>query len=267
MRRLNERDGTTFTLIEHVCAGSLKPPETPGPSVLLVVSGRAMCADSGQGYGVGEAFTPQDRRVFRGNATLWQFVGQLELIGSLKCFSKQLARKDPATAAHAARVARLAADMGCCLGLSRIQHARLGLAAYLHDLGKLILPTELLRKPKCLTLSERMLMEEHPYAGKRLLEATPLAFLGTMVEQHHERFDGSGYPYGLRGDEVSLESYVVAVADTFDAMTHDRPYRRAQSRERASAEINRCSGDLFPREVVAAFDAVTDGVTGEVLAA
>lgn len=249
-----------------MCTESLELPPIPEPSVLLVVSGRVTCAYSGHSHGVGAAFTPEDGSVLRGDARLWLVEGRTELVRSLAYFSAQLVRKDAATAAHAARVARLAANMGCHLGLSKARLTQLSLAAYLHDLGKLTLSTELLRTPRRLTPDERSLMRAHPYAGRQLLKASSLACLGLMVEQHHERLNGSGYPYGLEGDEVSLESYIIAVADTFDAMTHDRPYRCAKSEKRASAEINRYSAVLFPREAVGAFNAVTGNVTTEVIA-
>ncbi len=205
--------------------------------------------------------------VLCGDARLWQITGQAELISSLERFSAQLVRKDAATAAHAARVAQLVAAMGCYLGLSRLRLEHLSLAAYLHDLGKLTLPTELLQTPGRLTPDGWSFMSAHPRAGKQLLETTPLAFLGLLIEQHHKRLDGLGYPFGLKGHEIALENYLIAVADTFDAMTHDRPCRRVQSRARASAEINRYSGVLFPHEVVGALNAVTNDVTAEMLAA
>ncbi len=99
-------------------------------------------------------------------------------------------------------------------------------------------------------------MTQHPSCGRQLLEATTLDFLTAIIEQHHERFDGSGYPFGLAGDAVALEGYVIAVADTFDAITHARPYRQARSPEAALSEVNRYSGVLYPREVVGALNAV-----------
>ena len=266
MHTTGKREARPFTLTEHVCTERLDVSSQP-ESVLLVVSGRVTCERLGKDYGAGEMLSLEGKDVLYGDVRLWQITGQAKLISSLRRFSAQLVRKDAATAVHAARVARLAADMGCYLGLSRARLEHLSLAAYLHDLGKLTLSTELLRTSEHLTPGEWMLMRAHPLAGKQLLETTPLASLGLMVEQHHERLDGSGYPFGLKGDEVSLESYIVAVADTFDAMTHDRPYRRAQSRTRASAEINHYSGVLFPHEVVNALNAITGNVTTVALTA
>ena len=228
------------------------------PAVLLVLSGCVTYARSGQNYGAGEVFTLEDGGVLRGNARLWYFSGQEGLLKDLRHFSAQLTRKDFATAAHAARVARLAAAIGCYLGLGKARLKHLGLAAYLHDLGKLTLPTTLLQTPEPLTPGEWASMKQHPCAGKRLLEKTSLAFLGLTVARHHERRNGSGYPFGLRGDEVGLESYIIAVADTFDAMTNNRPYRCAQRPQEALDEINHYSGIHYPYEVVAAFNAVID---------
>ena len=147
--------------------------------------------------------------------------------------------------------------MGRHLGLGSLRLERLALAAYLHDLGKLKLPTALLQTPTPLALPEWHLMTRHPREGSRLLGGTPLAFAGTVAEQHHERLNGSGYPAGLRGDHLAFESQLVAVADTFDAITHGRPYQEPRSSQGALSEINRYSGVLFAREAVNALNAVT----------
>ena len=188
---------------------------------------------------------------------LWQITGSPELLGDLEHLATQLRSKDAEIAAHGARVALLAKDIGQRLGLSAPQLERLGLAAYLHDVGKLKLSTHILRTPDSLTPCEWRLIMQHPSYGRQLLETTTLAFLASIIEQHHERCDGSGYPFGLVGDAVAVESYIIAVADTFDAITHTRPYRQARSPVTALSEINRYSGVLYPREVVSALNAVT----------
>ena len=188
---------------------------------------------------------------------LWQITGSPELLGDLEHFATRLRRKDAEIAAHGARVALLANDIGQQLGLSAPHLERLGLAAYLHDVGKLKLSTHILQTPDSLTPCEWGQMMQHPSYGRQLLETTTLAFLTSIIEQHHERCDGSGYPFGLVGDAVAVESYIIAVADTFDAITHARPYRQARSPVTALSEINRYSGVLYPREVVGALNAVT----------
>ena len=188
---------------------------------------------------------------------LWQITGSPELLGDLEHFATRLRRKDAEIAAHGARVALLAKDIGQWLGLPAPRLERLGLAAYLHDVGKLKLSAQILQTPDSLTPCEWRLMMQHPGYGRQLLEATTLAFTAPIIEQHHERLDGSGYPFGLAGDAVDVESYIIAVADTFDAITHTRPYRQARSPVTALSEINRYSGVLYPREVVGALNAAT----------
>ncbi len=129
----------------------------------------------------------------------------------------------------------------------------LEIASLLHDIGKIGTPERVLNKTDSLTVGERNIVEKHPVDGvtilqsiKELEEAIP------GVKYHHERYDGSGYPDGLKGKEIPLIAAIIAVADTYDAMTTDRPYRKALSREAACAELLRCSGTQFAPEVVQA---------------
>ena len=242
-----------------MCKGSLYLPPKTEPSVFLVLSGHVTCLRLERRYRPGEAFVSGRSEVLVGNGQFWRVTAQLELVGSLCDLSAQLFYKDAATAAHAARVARLARATGRQLGLAGERLEQLSLAAYLHDLGKLSLPTTMLRTPEKLTLGEWEKMKKHPDEGARLLGATLLApqSISTVIAQHHERFNGSGYPLGLQKGETKLESYVVAVADTYDAMTYNRPYRRACSPAKALAELRRFSGVLYPEAVVTAFETVT----------
>ncbi len=214
---------------------------------------------AGRRYGVGEGFcAPQAQPLtLRGPARVWQVAGRAELVWALGRFAAQLARKDPLTAAHSARVGRLAAEMGRFLGWESPRLEQLALSAYLHDLGKLGLPTALLQRPAPLALPEWHRLTRHPREGRRLLENTPLAFAAAVAEEHHERLNGSGYPAGLREGEMTLEGQLVAVADTFDAITYGRPYQEPRSPQGALSEINRYSGVLFAREAVSALNAVT----------
>lgn len=161
--------------------------------------------------------------------------------------------KDGSTAGHCLRIQDICFATGKRLGLSPYRLHLLDFGAYLHDLGKLEVPIEILQKPAALTPEEWQIVRRHPVAGRRLVEKTYLKDVGPIIEQHHERFDGSGYPYGLAGHEVLLEAYIVAVADTFDAMTTDRPYRKALSRKVALQELERLADQLYPQEVVEAF--------------
>ena len=252
-----------FGLAELLVGGVLHLPPSPEPSCFVVLEGGVLYTPQVQAaerrYGVGEGFcAPRARALtLRGPARVWRVAGRAELVWALGRFAEQLARKDPLTAAHSARVGRLTAEMGRYLGWRSPRLERLALAAYLHDLGKLGLPTALLQRPAPLALPEWHRLTRHPREGRRLLEDTPLAFAAAVAEEHHERLNGSGYPAGLREGELTLEGQLVAVADTFDAITHGRPYQEPRSPQGALSEINRYSGVLFAREAVSALNAVT----------
>ena len=124
----------------------------------------------------------------------------------------------------------------------------------MHDIGKIGVASELLRKPGPLNEEETIAMRCHPELGARILEPVPrLRTVAPIVRASHERFDGLGYPDGLVGDAIPLESRIVAVCDAFDAMVSDRPYRRAMTRDAAIAELRACAGTQFDPRVVQAF--------------
>ena len=161
--------------------------------------------------------------------------------------------KDGYTAEHCRRLQILSYAAGRELGLAQDRLFLLDYGAYLHDVGKVKVPVSILQKPSALTKAEWTIMKKHPIYGRELLEKTYLKKASTIVEQHHERLDGSGYPYGLSKDEILIESYIVAVADTYDAMTTDRPYRGALPPEEAFAELRKHADIYYPKEVVKAF--------------
>lgn len=161
--------------------------------------------------------------------------------------------KDKGSAEHCARVSGFAVRMGRQLGLPNDRLLQLDYGAYLHDLGKVKVPLEILLKPARLDEAEWKIIKKHPIYGRELVEGTAISDVGLIIEQHHERFDGSGYPHGLVGTEILTESYLVAVADSFDAMTSNRPYHDASSQQHAVAEIQKGSDRFYPREVVKAF--------------
>jgi putative nucleotidyltransferase with HDIG domain len=126
--------------------------------------------------------------------------------------------------------------------------------AFLHDIGKMAIPDEILRKPAALTPGEQEIMREHCTRGFNILRKIPfLSEAAEIVFCHQEHFDGSGYPSGLRGGEIPIGARIFAVADTLDAITSDRPYRRASSFDIARQEILRCSGTQFDPAVVEVF--------------
>ncbi len=160
--------------------------------------------------------------------------------------------RDVDTGSHSQRVADLAARTARRLGLADEEVELTRLAASLHDLGKLAIPEEILRKPGPLTEPERMVLERHPQIGFRMLESLGVDPVADWVLHHHERWDGSGYPDGLPGDRIPLGARIIFVADAYDAMTSERVYRRRVAPQHAIAELERCAGSQFDPEIVAA---------------
>jgi diguanylate cyclase (GGDEF)-like protein len=163
--------------------------------------------------------------------------------------------RDVYTGFHSQRVAQLAVRIAIRLGLSREDIELTRLAANLHDLGKLALPEELLRKPGPLTEPERMVVERHPQIGFRMLDSLGIDPVAEWVLHHHERWDGRGYPDGLRGRDIPLGARIIFVADAYDAMTSDRLYRARRSPAAALAELCECAGTQFDPQIVAALEA------------
>ncbi|TML96677.1 MAG: diguanylate cyclase [Actinobacteria bacterium] len=161
--------------------------------------------------------------------------------------------RDTYTGSHSERVSDLAARVGGRLGLEPEQVELTRLAGSLHDLGKLAIPEEILRKPGALTDSERLVLERHPQIGFRMLDSLGVDPVADLVLHHHERWDGAGYPDGLHGDEIPLGARIIFVTDAFDAMTSDRIYRPKRSSDAALAELERCAGSQFDPAIVAAF--------------
>lgn len=178
---------------------------------------------------------------------------QIEILGRL---ARAGECRDDDTGHHAQRVGEMAARIGAQLGLSAADIDCLRRAAPLHDVGKIGISDTILLKPGKLTAEEFNLMKTHAETGARLL-AGGTCSLVQMAEiialSHHERWDGTGYPYGLQGESIPLPGRIVALCDVYDALTNERPYKKAWSHEEAVAEIERCSGRHFDPRVVAAF--------------
>lgn len=160
------------------------------------------------------------------------------------------------TGDHSENVAAYAAAIGGELGLEPDRLRKLRRTAILHDIGKSVVPAAILSKPGPLTPAERAMIEGHATAGAELLMHAGLEHEATMVRAHHERYDGAGYPDGLAGEAIPLEARIVFVADAFEAMTSDRPYRSGMSATAAVDELRRCAGTQFDPAVVAAFERV-----------
>jgi diguanylate cyclase (GGDEF)-like protein len=166
--------------------------------------------------------------------------------------------RHPTTVGHAEGVARVAAAIAAQLGLEPSRVEDLRVAGLLHDVGKIGVSEEILVKEGPLTPSEWEEIRRHPEMGHRMLSGSRLDVLRPWVLHHHERLDGTGYPQGLAGEEIPYEARILAVADAYDAMVHDRPYRSAISREEALAELERCAGTQFDPDVVTALVALVE---------
>ena len=163
-------------------------------------------------------------------------------------------RRDPYTAGHSIRVADLAARIAIEMGLPWEEVETIRAAARVHDLGKIEIDSIVLNKPGRLDDREWELMRRHPIVGAEIISRFPEFARGAdYIRYHHERWDGKGYPYGLKGEEIPLGARIIAVADSYDAMTTDRPYRRALSRDVVVAELKRGAGVQWDPRVVAAF--------------
>jgi diguanylate cyclase (GGDEF)-like protein len=167
--------------------------------------------------------------------------------------AKAVDARDTYTGSHSTRVAELSAWIAHRLGLDREHIELTRLAGSLHDLGKLAIPEEILRKPGPLTDPERLVLQRHPEIGHRMLESLGVDPVAEWVLHHHERWDGTGYPERLRGEEIPLGARIIFVADAYDAMTSDRAYRGRLTPRDAIEELERCSGTQFDPEIVAAF--------------
>jgi putative nucleotidyltransferase with HDIG domain len=175
----------------------------------------------------------------------------------ITALAEALEAKDAATGHHSDRLLRLALQVADCLHLSEDQTENLRYAAVLHDIGKIRISEAILRKPGPLTPDEYEEIKKHPLMGAELVKKIKfLEPVATVVCAHHERYDGQGYPNQLVGEEIPIEARIVAVLDTYDAITSDRPYRRALGKERAIQELQAFAGRQFDPKVVDAFLAV-----------
>ncbi len=180
---------------------------------------------------------------------------------ALKRLSLSAEYRDDETFHHTERVGDTAAEIAARLGLDESQACRLRQAAPLHDIGKLAIPDRILLKPGKLSPQELEVMKTHAARGAELLHGSdsPVLEMATVIAgSHHERWDGSGYPAGLAGEAIPLVGRIVAVADVFDALTHDRPYKTAWTVKQALDEIENGAGSQFDPRVVAAFLAIQE---------
>jgi putative nucleotidyltransferase with HDIG domain len=171
--------------------------------------------------------------------------------GTIKALIRAIDAKDHYTFDHSEHVARLSLSIADAIGFSKIMKDKLEHAAIMHDIGKIGINEQILRKKSLLTEEEHIEMRKHPEIGARIVRAVP--FLEDTVDvilYHHERFDGNGYPEGLEGGKIPLTARIVSVADTIDAMTRDRPYRNALSLSQLIDELKRGAGTQFDPGIV-----------------
>jgi hemerythrin-like metal-binding protein/PAS domain S-box-containing protein/putative nucleotidyltransferase with HDIG domain len=173
------------------------------------------------------------------------------LVGTVIAVGKAMEARDPYTAGHQQRVANIAIAIAERLGLDEYRIEGLRLGASIHDIGKLAIPSEMLVKPTQLTPLEYSVIQSHAQYGAEILKDVTFPWpILEIVSQHHERMDGSGYPLGLKGDEIVLEARIVAVADVFEAVSAHRPYRPSLGIEPALDELTRNRGNLYDGDVV-----------------
>jgi cyclic di-GMP phosphodiesterase len=178
---------------------------------------------------------------------------------TLEALGDALDLKDAETEGHSKRVTAFTIAMARAMGLPPDKIRVIARGAFLHDIGKMAIPDAILRKPGPLTADEMDIMKEHAYQGYQMLRKIPfLEEASEIVYSHQEKFDGSGYPRGLRGTEIPLGSRIFSIADTLDAITSDRPYRAGRPYTVARAEIEKFAGSQFDPDVVRVFCAMPE---------
>ncbi|MCY0902186.1 MAG: HD domain-containing protein [Firmicutes bacterium] len=188
------------------------------------------------------------------------YSGQLH---NMRQLAVSVEEQDGYTADHCQRIMDLSMMVASRMNLTSSQLYELNLGSFLHDVGKVRVPRSILGKPGALTEDEWIVMRQHTIFGRQMLAETGLPFLipvGAIVEQHHERYNGKGYPYGLADAAICTGAAIVAVVDSYDAMTSDRVYRPGLPKDEAIEEILRCRDTLYRPDVVDAFLDVADEV-------
>jgi diguanylate cyclase (GGDEF)-like protein/putative nucleotidyltransferase with HDIG domain len=221
-------------------------------SEIVAVADQALYLAKDQGKSRVRAYHPDLRNLpqFAGLGDAPDRGARLKAAASL---AHAVDERDAYTGRHSYVVAELAARIADLLGLDAEEVELVRLAGSLHDLGKLAIPEEILRKPGALNESELLVLRRHPQIGYRMLRSLGVEPVSTWVLHHHERWDGRGYPHGLGGEEIPLGSRILFVADAYDAMTSGRIYQDRVEHDDAIAELERCAGTQFDPQVVAVF--------------
>lgn len=181
-------------------------------------------------------------------------IGRLQRADGTEALIKRLKYTRPETYYHSVRVSRLCRAMGRVFGFDDARLKQLCQAAVLHDAGKILIPETVLNRPRKPTPTELFILHKHPSFGALLASYFNLpAELRIRTQHHHERWDGGGYPHKLGGEDIPLMARIVQVADSYDAMVADRPYRRPLGHDEAAAELHRHGGKQFDPRVLEAF--------------
>jgi putative nucleotidyltransferase with HDIG domain len=246
------------------------PSENPNAmEFYFILSGEVACEIEGEKLTLG----PQDHFTAQGLTEpihfttlsdltfLWVvtepvFVHISKEISALMEIVKKVEEKDRYTYMHSDRVAEYAVKIAKQMKLDTIQLEMINQASYLHDIGKIHIPENVLNKPSRLNDEEFAMIKQHPADGAEMLKGTIYEELCPIIEQHHERLDGTGYPLGLKGDEILLAARIIAVSDTYHAMTEDRAYRKAFDAQYAMDELKRLVNTHYDEAVVTAFEKV-----------
>jgi HD-GYP domain-containing protein (c-di-GMP phosphodiesterase class II) len=243
-------------------------PAPPGPVAVVRPPAAALPADVAAAYRRINLAYEQALRYAEDVRRLYVLL-QRGIYQSLLGLANALEAKDPYTRGHSERVSRTSGRIAAALAVEASQVDVIGQAGLLHDIGKIGVPEHVLRKPGALTPDEWALMRRHPVVGADIV--APLEFFAAgalVIRYHHERWDGSGYPEGLRGQAIPLGARIIAVADVWDALTSDRPYRPALTAADAEDVLESEAGRALDRDVVASFrslrraDRIGGGVVG-----
>lgn len=185
--------------------------------------------------------------------------------GTITAITNALDAKDSFTFGRNKRVTFYSLETGKYLNLSDLALSELELAGLLHDIGMIGVPESILNKPAKLTPDEYYIIKQHVIHGIKILEdIKQLESIINIIKSHHDHYDGNGYPYRLKADQIPVEAKIIAIADAYDSMTSDRPYRKGMSHEEAVAEIKTVSGSQFDPEIVNAFLSIIDNAVIEI---
>ena len=246
-------------IIKHRILGNVKEHNNNNPQLPLSFAVGLASAESNK-ESLEKVFEKADGAMYRDKL----YKGEGESAKTFDSLMTALNERDFITEGHGQRLTELCRKIGEKVGLSSSQLGDLDLLARAHDLGKVGIPDKILFKEGGLDSEEWELMKQHPEKGHRIALSSPyFSEIADLILKHHERWDGNGYPLGLAGKDIPAECRILAIVDAFDAMTSDRPYRKAMSKEEAIEEIKRCAGTQFDPELAEILLSILDAEHNE----